>query len=490
MLLALFARTLAFHRDLIHYPYPLDSHEAAQEVLARGVAAGVSTGDLEQYPRYADLYGPVYPLLTGLLCRRGFGCSLSDQRLLCALFLGAVLALLAAACRRAGAGWLETGAISLWGYELLLINITPTAHPDCLGLLLWFGALTLPFLVGGAAWSLAVAAALVAVAALTKAYFATGALYLALGLALAGRWEALRIYAVWQAFAFGIAGVWLLALYPYDPTLVLLLSAGSNMTFSVEHLLLQLWVLGIRAAPLLLPLVAVSLRGDRLVDAGSGSEWGIYGALGLALFIGVFGGATGALFTYAVQLALLPVLPWFAATCRRLPSARGWWVSMLVLNALLTARMALHGGFSADSVSSKNWLAVTQAVAGARRPFVSSDLAAAVSGRGLPVFDTGLSDARRLPPSYPDGWKARLFPHIGDLYGREQAFLGEARSALVDPATDLVILNPDSPVYFKDLLDARFRKVGRIQVGYPQVVNVSWLECYVPLAAKKGPGPP
>ena len=94
-LLAVLARTLVFHRRLIEFPYPLDLSEPAQGLLAQGVAAGFSTGDLANFPELSNHYGPFYSLVTGTLCRFGFACGLPGQRFFSALCIALILALLA-----------------------------------------------------------------------------------------------------------------------------------------------------------------------------------------------------------------------------------------------------------------------------------------------------------------------------------------------------------------------------------------------------------
>ncbi len=65
ILILLLAKLLIFHWKLIHFPYPLDSHEPAQPILAQEFAAGRDLGSLDALPLYTNLYGPGYTELAG-----------------------------------------------------------------------------------------------------------------------------------------------------------------------------------------------------------------------------------------------------------------------------------------------------------------------------------------------------------------------------------------------------------------------------------------
>ncbi|HTB23264.1 MAG TPA: hypothetical protein VK914_11230 [bacterium] len=487
VLLVVLARTLAFHSRMIAFPYPLDLSEPAQGLLAQGVAAGYSTGDPANFPELSNHYGPFYSLVTGALCRFGIACDLRSQRMLSAVFIALLLLILGLVCRRARAGWLETAALALWAYELLLIHLTPIARPDALGTLLWFAGLALPFLAAYSGPSLALAALLFALAGLTKVYFLVGPLFLALGLILLRRPRALAIFVAFQGLALALAGLWIAECYPYD-LYVSVLNQTNNLNFDQAHMLLQLWVLLWVASPCFAPLLigaGLSLRRDPAGEP-DGREWGLYGALGLLLFITVFGGAEGGLFTYLVQLAMLPFAAWFAFFRPARPLRRGLLCALLVLNAVCASRVAVHKGFEPGGPVLRNWEAADALVAKARQPVVSSDLDLSVEARGLPVFDTGLSDFSWLLFLRPETWKTRLFPHSADMVGRYRAWQERTRLALENPRTDLVEVTDYGHYGFWDLLHSRFRPLGRIQIAYPQCGwAVYWLEFYVP----KGPAP-
>jgi hypothetical protein len=488
VLVVVLAETLAFHRRLIAFPYPLDLSEPAEGLLAQGVAAGLSTGDPANLPALSSHYGPFYSLVTGTLCRYGWACDLQSQRLLSAVFIALILALLALVCRRAGAGILETAALGLWVYELLLIHFTPIARPDALGTLLWFAGLAVPFLAEYSAFSLAVAALLFTLAGLTKVYFLTGPLFLALGLPLLRRPKALGVFCVLQLLALLSAGLWMEKAYPYD-LYVSVLNQTNNLNFDQSHMFLQMWVvLGI-ASPCFVFLAAAALgsRGRAPAAHPDGKEWGLYGGLGLLLFITVFGGALGGLFTYLIQLSVLPFAAWFAFSFRRLPRWRPLLAGLLVVNAACAARVALHKGFEPGGPVLRNWEQADALVRRARQPVVSSDLDLTVESRGLPVFDTGLSDFSWLLLLRPGTWKTRLFPDTGELLSRYRAWQLRTRRAVADTRTDLVVVSDYGHCDFMDLLRSGYRPLGRVQIAYPQCGwAVYWLEFYVP----KGAGAP
>jgi hypothetical protein len=484
VLVVVLAETLAFHRRLIAFPYPLDLSEPAEGLLAQGVAAGLSTGDPANLPALSTHYGPFYSLVTGALCRVGWACDLQSQRMLSAVFIALILALLAAVCRRAGAGTLETAALALWVYELLLIHFTPIARPDALGTLLWFAGLAVPFLADYSALSLAAAAILFTLAGLTKVYFLTGPLFLGLGLLLLRRPKAFGVFSVLQALALASAALWMEKEYPYD-LYVSVLNQTNNLNFDQAHMFLQLWVVLWVASPCFVLLLAAGFGGRRPASGADpdGREWGLYGALGLLLFICIFGGALGGLFTYLIQLSVLPFAAWFAFTCRRLPRWRPLLCGFLVLNAACAARVALHKGFEPGGPVLRNWNQADALVRRAAQPVVPSDLDITVESRGLPVFDTGLSDFSWLLLLRPGTWKTRLFPDSGELLFRYRAWQQRTRLAVADPRTDLVVVSDYGHCDFTDLLRSRYRPLGRLQIAYPQCGwAVYWLEFYVPKA--------
>lgn len=488
VLLVVLAETVAFHRRLISFPYPLDLSEPAEGLLAQGVAAGLSTGDPANLPALSSFYGPMYSLVTGSLCRFGWACDLQSQRLLSALFIAMILALLAAVCRRAGAAWLETGALTLWIYELLLVHFTPIARPDALGTLLWFAGLAIPFLAEYSALSLAAAALLFTLAGLTKVYFLTGPIFLGLGLLLLRRPRALGVFSIFQGLALAAAGMWMLNDYPYDLH-VSVLSPASNLNFDRSHMLLQLWVILWVASPCFALLVVAAFigPGPGPGDVADGKEWGLYGALGLLLFIGVLGGARGGLFTYLIQLSVLPFAAWFAFCCRSMPRWRPLLCVLLAVNAACAERVAVHKGFEPAGPVLRNWEQADALVRRAAQPVVPSDLDLTVESRGLPVFDTGLSDFSWLLRQSPGTWETRLFPDSGELLFRYRAWQQRTRLAVENPRTDLVVVSDYGHCDFTDLLQSRFRPLGRLQIAYPQCGwAVYWLEFYVP----KAPPPP
>ncbi len=113
VLALILAKVLVFHARLICYPYPLDLSEPAQALLAQGVAAGRSTGDLAQLPGLSNHYGPLYSLVTGFLWAHGLACGLPGQRLFCALCLALILGLFVLNCRRLGTPWPHTLVLPL-----------------------------------------------------------------------------------------------------------------------------------------------------------------------------------------------------------------------------------------------------------------------------------------------------------------------------------------------------------------------------------------
>lgn len=487
------ARCVAFHCALISFPYPLEVSEPAEGILAQGVAAGLSAGDLANIPLLPSHYGPLYGLLTGALCRFGLACDLQGQRALAGAFIAGILALLALACLRAGADWLETAAILVWAYALLIIHFTPVSRPDALGTLLFFAGLSVPFLCGYGALALAAAACFFTLAAVTKLYFLAGPLCLGTFLFWSRR-RAFWIFFPIQSIGLAAAFFWLLTDYPYGFILSVLFQSQYN-PYRLQHVLLQLWVILVLASPGFLPLAVAALvavrrrlhRGDKTpmtwgAGLADGTEWLLYLGIGLLAFVAYLGGGYGALFTYLIQLAVLPGLVCFASACGRLGRWRPTVLALLTLNAVCSAHVAIHNGFDPGGSVRRNWDQAAALVAGARQPVVSADMDLSVQARGLPVFDTGLSDFAVLRNVHLSGLKKILFPHLEDVLARESAWQLRARTAMLDPRTDLVAVSDFSPIYFEDLLRSRFRPVRRIQLAYPQCAWATyWLEFYAPL---------
>jgi len=155
----------------------------------------------------------------------------------------------------------------------------------------------------------------------------------------------------------------------------------------------------------------------------------------------------------------------------------------LVLNAACAARVAVHKGFEPGGPVLRNWEEADALVRRAAQPVVPSDLDLTVESRGLPVFDTGLSDFSWLLRLHPGIWESRLFPDSGVLLSRYGAWRKRTRRAVDDPRTDLVVVSDYGQCEFTDLLRSRYRPLGRLQIAYPQCGwAVYWLEFYVPKA--------
>jgi hypothetical protein len=473
-LAAVLVATLRFHHQLVACPHALDSAEPAEAFIAKGVANGVDFGDPANIPKYSEGYGPVYMLVTGELCRLGVACDLPSQRALCALFIAGIVALVGLLCRRLDVPWLETLCAALWAYQLMLLNVTPISRPGALGALLWLAGLAVPFLLDYSAPSLVLAALLIALATFTKLYFLCAAGYL--GAWLVWRRGRYAFFAAWQAAFLVLVGLWAHHWLPflfYGSVLVHLNASPSVPAYMGWQLrqMLGSHSPGLAAAALLFPLLL------RRGLARQGAEWAFYGAFGLALFILFLGGALGGRFTYFTQLAALPFLPFAAATFSRLLKPRLLALGLLLASAAWAAQGTLMPDFRGGSACAANWGAVDSLVGMSSHPFVDSDLDCSLSSRGLPIQSTGMctwfQNATRA-----HGLAARLFPLAGEMDGRYQAWIAQGRAMVRDPATDLVIVSPDSQLYFKDLLDQGYVKVLKTLLPYPLTGGVTPLEVY------------
>lgn len=457
-------QALTFHRDLIRFPYPLDINEPAQAILAQAVAQGRSANDLQSLPELATHYGPGQSLLSGTLCRWGFACTLQGQRALAAGLIGLILLGMLLAFYRARLGVLESAAFLLWAYLSLLLNLTPAARPDALGLALWFWALLLPFLFPAAGWALAAAAILLNLAFATKVYFWWGAAALVLSLMSQPR-RALSFLGLFL----GAGAATLALLHAFAPFAlyesILVQLQSDNTAYDRGHMVWQLKAVFIQMAPLSLPLLALSRFAPK--DGARPRIWGAATLLGALLFILVFGGARGGKFIYAVHFVLLPALVWLGVALAPWGRHRLVLALLLAFNAAWMARMTLHAQFKPGSGTHAAWSRAQSLVEGARQPYVTSEFALVSQAKGQPVFDSGLSDEIRFLVE-PKAWKSAVFPRWRELDQQNRLWQAKARARLLDPATDLVMINPESPLAFPEILRERYKPVGKHLLFYPQ----------------------
>jgi hypothetical protein len=197
----------------------------------------------------------------------------------------------------------------------------------------------------------------------------------------------------------------------------------------------------------------------------------------LALFVFLLGGASGGRFTYFTQLAALPFLPFAAAVFHRLLRPRLLGLALLLACAAWAGRANPDPDFKPGSACASNWRALDALVGQAKRPFVDSDLDTCLSARGLPIHSTGMCTWFR-DATQARGLAARLFPRAGEMAARYQAWITQGRAIVADPATDLVIVSTQSPLYFPDLLSRGYVKVLESVAQYPQTGGATVLEVY------------
>jgi len=472
--LALFALALAlavtirFHRDLVNAPFPLDSHEPAQAILAQGVAQGVDFTAMGNLPRYSEVYGPLYPALAGALCAHGWACDVRGQRALVALLLGMVLVVLALLSRRLGVPWLETACVVSWAYELLLINVTPIARPDALGLLLWISGLAVPFLLDYSLASLGAATVLFTLAAATKLYFLCGPGFLALAL-LARRPRALPYFVALQALLVGLAAAWLSQHRPFLFYGSILAQSIGGLTFSYAYMFWQIRQVCLLHSPGLLLLAYAALLGLFSRERRqAGWEWALYGGLGLGLFVAILGGSLGARLTYLIQLAVVPFLPYGVAASLRVFGRNFLLLGILVVSVVWAMGQTVHAGFEPAGRCRQDWDAANARVAASRRPFVEGSLDMALQDRPELIHETGMS--RDLyQASLSPRWQTSRYALSADIAKQWQAWYRQGMERMLDPGTDLVVLSSYSPYYLPDALaKAGLRKQASIFLQFPQ----------------------
>jgi hypothetical protein len=258
--------------------------------------------------------------------------------------------------------------------------------------------------------------------------------------------------------------------YPYD-FYASAMNQTNNLNFAWGYMLFQLWQLLVIVAPCTLPLAFAAAVGQWMEGGGlraTGAEWGVYAGLGLALFVLFLGGALGARYTYLVQLALLPSAPWLATAFRSLRKFSGLLLALAAANAVSTGLMACHDGFDPRGEIRRRWDAAQQRVALSASPVSVSAMDLGLFARGLPVYDSGLNHFGFVDQAYASWWRDRLFPHCDLLAARDAAWRERVRGAMLDPRTDLLVPTAESPLYFRDIVDAKYALEGRIVVLYPQ----------------------
>jgi 4-amino-4-deoxy-L-arabinose transferase-like glycosyltransferase len=167
------------HFNLIFHRFPLDYNEAGILVTTSAIAQWVNPYSLESQPSLISLYPVLYNIIVAPLSHV-FGNSFELHRAASALFILGSCCLSYFLCRRESGGRIESLAAAALVYAGLLYYSTPIASPNALGLLLFLGAITVPWINGFSARSLGVSIVLGILAFYTKQYFVASLGYVAL----------------------------------------------------------------------------------------------------------------------------------------------------------------------------------------------------------------------------------------------------------------------------------------------------------------------
>jgi hypothetical protein len=476
ILAACLAWLLLLHQGLVRYPHPMESGEGSMLLGARLLSQGSNPWDWQRQPQATNVYGAGYPLAAAAL-RPLFGLpSLLSLRALSALCILLICSLIYAASRRLGLDPLEALWISLLQYLCLLYYTSPLARPDALGSLLFLASIIIAWAWSSkpAAWYLS--GILIALATLTKLYFALAAPMLALWLLSQWRWrELLRLAAgccISAAAAVSIIARWGEA-YPYTSFIICF---GNQIYNSAPYARTQLWAYAkdfCLAFPLAGALFWIALSKGK---AAASLPWILFACVSLLAFIMVLGGNFGSYMAYLYQFNLPFLLLALASLIAALGPKRPWMIWALALQMLIVARQVGVARPGQDAPTLQAWDTIEAEAAASKRVFAPWDLACWQVEHSRELQDAGhrayfgyaMLAARRYPHWFPRADALQL--QAKRVEEREDADLRAG-------AYDLVLLHRDDLIH-KELLNGRYEWMGWLSLAYPQGKDFQVIEAY------------
>ena len=399
------------HFNLIFHGFPLDYNEGGMLVTTSAIAQGVNPYSLESQPSLISLYPVLYNIVVAPLSYI-FGNTFELHRVLSALFILGSCSLSYFLCRRESGRRIESLAAAALVYAGLLYYSTPVASPNALGLLLFLGAITVPWINGFSARSLGVSIVLGILGFYTKQYFVASLGYVALYIFLVES-KKRAIYFGFASLAIFIPVLFLVhytspyyledTFFAVQSSAKLAATGGKVIEQLKEYVLIYFplfiilaIVLGSRLRLRLTPNdYTKEFRQQRsylnlfdfrqpLLLIKPNYIW-VCCACSLMIFVLLLGKNNGNHMTYAFQL----ISPFFMVGTLALMSRYKRWrlpLRALLLIAFYNSYVMLPSDFS---VNEENWLKIREKIANADDVYASTLVLKEVIAKGDPMYLSG-----------------------------------------------------------------------------------------------------
>lgn len=267
-LLIYFAALLYHHAQIVMAPVPLDLYEGTMLLITGIIADGGNPYAFEFQPHAADVYPPLYNIMTAPLTSV-FGNTFQLHRLVSAFFILCAIALAGLATKNHSGSTRAGVAVGAGTYAALLFYATPVSSTNALGAALFLASVIVPHLSKYSIPSLVVAAVCALFAFYAKQYFILGmpilCLYVFLYVSMA------RGFFLGLGFGVGLivslATVHHFSPYYLDNTLFAP-SVAINGLQTLDILIMQLVTFGKTYGGLLLALVVYGLASIKHTGLG------------------------------------------------------------------------------------------------------------------------------------------------------------------------------------------------------------------------------
>lgn len=399
------------HFNLIFHGFPLDYNEGGMLVTTSAIAQWVNPYSLESQPSLISLYPVLYNIIVAPLSHV-FGNSFELHRAVSALFILGSCCLSYFLCRRESGGRLESLAAAALVYAGLLYYSTPVSSPNALGLLLFLGAITVPWINGFSARSLGVCIVLGILGFYTKQYFVASLGYVALYIFL-GESKKRAIYFGFASLAVFIPVLFLVhytSPYYLEATFFAVQSgakladSGGKVIEQLKEYVLIYFPIFIILAIVLGNRLRLRLISNKNSKASSQATahlnffdfrkplllskpnyiW-FCCACSLTIFVLLLGRNIGNHMTYAFQL----ISPFFmVGTLALMSRVKKWRLPFraLLLIAFYNSYAMLPSDFS---VNEKNWVKIREKIANTDDVYASTLVLKEVIARGGPIYLSG-----------------------------------------------------------------------------------------------------
>lgn len=483
-------------------PAPQEMREGAMLLSTLAWLEGRNPWSLETLPFTANLYGPLYPLITTPVTW-ALGPGLVAHRLVDGIGIALACAILFRVLRRMGVDAVGALGGTLLNAAGLLYWVGPASRPDGVGMALSIGALAMAAgdPLNGRRFAIVVLLSVLGFA--TKLYYVLPMFVASLWiLCFADRWLGLiRLAMASGALLIAIAGLGL-GLPAWAPTVL-----GANLQaahYSWEHLARQSRDWAIFSLPLLAAAIAcvrprrraglegvvtpaASLSGSARARPPGLDVWDLALAVGMLAVMASLGGHRGAHMTYLFHLVSPPltVVVLRAAHARR--GARLAFAATLPLAVILNAHWfawdldRLHRAETAFA-RAQQWIAT------ARHPTGTAEFAPLLIAAGHSPIETGHSEF--LETVSPPPWLAPLWPPRDRVdaamrRGAEQVWNGIARGAF-----DVVLANRrDLGLITTSQLETTYRRVDTLDLDMWWAGQRWPADVWVPQEQAQGSGP-